>query len=202
VTVVKICGICSAADAAAAIDAGADMLGFHFCPSPRRITPGEAAAIVDALPARPSLVGVFIDEAAQRVGEVARRCSLDLVQLHGSEPAGYSPGVPIMKVLKVRDRGIPDAGDWPDPLMLDSWSADQRGGTGRSWDWEQARALLAHRKVFVAGGLDADNVGELVLRYRPHGVDVSSGVEAAPRRKDPAKMRAFVAAVRRADEQR
>jgi phosphoribosylanthranilate isomerase len=95
---------------------------------------------------------------------------------------------------------VPGSGDWPDPILLDSWSRDQRGGTGRTWDWEVARPLLASRRVFVAGGLNPANVGEVVRRYRPYGVDVSSGVETAPRVKDRDLVRAFVQAVREADE--
>jgi phosphoribosylanthranilate isomerase len=102
-------------------------------------------------------------------------------------------------VLKVRDGEVPGADDWPDPIMLDSWSADQRGGTGRAWDWELARDLLSTRKVFIAGGLEPGNVGKVVSGFKPYGVDVSSGVEAAVRVKDPDKVRAFVHAVRLAE---
>ena len=99
----------------------------------------------------------------------------------------------------MRDGLIPDAHPWPDPILLDSWSSDQRGGTGQAWDWELARPLLATRQVIVAGGLNPENVRDVVERYRPYGVDVSSGVESRPRVKDPALVRAFVAAVREAD---
>jgi phosphoribosylanthranilate isomerase len=104
-----------------------------------------------------------------------------------------------MKVLKIRDDVVPDAAAWPDPIMLDSWSADQRGGTGRTWDWDLGRELLENRKVFIAGGLEPGNVGKVVSSYKPYGVDVSSGVEASLRLKDPDKVRAFVHAVRLAE---
>jgi phosphoribosylanthranilate isomerase len=104
-----------------------------------------------------------------------------------------------MKVLKVRDGSVPRTDDWPDPIMLDSWSVDQRGGTGRTWDWELARPLLETRKVFIAGGLEPGNVGTVVSGFKPYGVDVSSGVEARLRVKDPQKVRAFVHAVRLAE---
>src|SRR5579872_1667594 len=135
---IKICGICDAGSAAAAADAGADLIGFHFCPSPRRITPEEARDIVDGLDVRPSLVGVFIDQPPQEVRQIAEFVGLQMVQLHGSEAPGFEAGRPVMKVLKVKDGRVPwtQAGGWPDPLMIDSWSADQRGGTGRTWDWE------------------------------------------------------------------
>ena len=196
---VKICGICEAQGAQAAVEAGADLLGFHFCSSDRRVTPEEAKAIVDVLSVRPSIVGVFIDQDPSEVLEIADFVGLDLLQLHGSESPGFDAGRPVMKVLKIRDDVVPDAAAWPDPIMLDSWSADQRGGTGRTWDWDLARELLENRKVFIAGGLEPGNVGKVVSTYKPYGVDVSSGVEASLRVKDPDKVRAFVHAVRLAE---
>ncbi len=196
---VKICGICDAQGAHAAFEAGADLLGFHFCSSDRRVTPEEAKAIVDGLSVRPSIVGVFIDQDPSEVREIADFVGLDLLQLHGSEAPGFDAGRPVMKVLKMRDDVVPDATAWPDPIMLDSWSADQRGGTGRTWDWDLARELLENRKVFIAGGLEPGNVGKVVSSYKPYGVDVSSGVEASLRVKDPDKVRAFVHAVRLAE---
>jgi phosphoribosylanthranilate isomerase len=196
---VKICGICDLDGARAAVEAGADLIGFHFCDSARRVSPEEARGIVDELSVRPRIVGVFIDEDPAEVRRIAELVDLDLVQLHGSEPAGFAAGRPVMKVLKVREGQVPDAGEWPDPVMLDSWSADQRGGTGRAWDWKLARPLLQSRRVFIAGGLQPGNVGKVVSDFKPYGVDVSSGVESRVRVKDPEKMRAFVRAVRFAE---
>jgi phosphoribosylanthranilate isomerase len=196
---VKICGICDSDGAAAAIEAGADLLGFHFCSSQRRVSPEEARSIVDGLSLRPAIVGVFIDQEAEEVRQIADFVGLDLLQLHGSEQPGFEAGRPVMKVLKVKDDQVPDVDAWPDPIMLDSWSADQRGGTGRAWDWNQARDLFATRQVFIAGGLEPGNVGKVVSIFRPYGVDVSSGVEASVRVKDPNKVRAFVHAVRLAE---
>ena len=196
---VKICGVCDADGARAAIEAGADLLGFHFCSSDRRVTPEEARAIVDGLSLRPTIVGVFIDQDPDEVRQIGDFVGLDLLQLHGSEPPGYDAGRPVMKVLKVKDGQIPDAGPWPDPIMLDSWSADQRGGTGQTWDWESARELLSTRRVFIAGGLQPGNVSKVVSAFKPYGVDVSSGVESSVRVKDPDKVRAFVHAVRIAE---
>jgi phosphoribosylanthranilate isomerase len=196
---VKICGICDAEGAASAIEAGADLIGFHFCSSRRRVTPEEAKAIVDALTLRPQIVGVFIDQEEDEVRQIAEFVGLDLLQLHGSETPGFDAGRPVMKVLKVKDGEIPDAEGWPDPIMLDSWSADQRGGTGQSWDWELARPLLSTRRVFIAGGLEPGNVGKVVSGFKPYGVDVSSGVESSVRVKDPDKVRAFVHSVRLAE---
>ena len=195
---VKICGICDPAGAQAAIEAGADLLGFHFCRSDRRVTPEEAKAVVDGLSLRPTIVGVFIDQDAEEVRQIADFVGLDLLQLHGSESPGFDAGRPLMKVLKVRGGQVPDPDSWPDPIMLDSWSADQRGGTGLTWDWDRALEFLATRKVFIAGGLEPGNVGK-VVSLKPYGVDVSSGVESEVRIKDPDKVRAFVHAVRLAE---
>jgi phosphoribosylanthranilate isomerase len=155
--------------------------------------------MVQALDRRPGLVGVFIDQPEAEVAQVADFVGLDWVQLHGSEPPGFRAPRPVVKALKVRDGVLPDADGWPDPILLDSWSSDQRGGTGRTWDWDAARALLAARRVIVAGGLHPGNVGGVVRTLRPHGVDVSSGVESAVRVKDVDRVRAFVQAVREAD---
>jgi phosphoribosylanthranilate isomerase len=193
---VKICGICDREGAQAAVEAGADLLGFHFCSSDRRVTPEEAKAIVDGLSVRPAIVGVFIDQDPAEVREIADFVGLDMLQLHGSEAPGFDAGHPVMKVLKVHEGQVPDASAWPDPIMLDSWSVDQRGGTGRTWDWDLASELLATRKVFIAGGLEPGNVGKVVSSFKPYGVDVSSGVESSVRVKDPDKVRAFVHAVR------
>jgi phosphoribosylanthranilate isomerase len=196
---IKICGICDLDSATTAVEAGADMIGFHFCTSDRRVSPEEARSILDELLVRPKVVGVFIDQPPDEVRQIADYVDLDLLQLHGSEPVGFEAGRPVMKVLKVREGIVPGAERWPDPIMLDSWSADQRGGTGQTWNWELARPLLQERKVFIAGGLEPGNVGKVVRELKPYGVDVSSGVESRLRVKDPAKVRAFVHAVRIAE---
>jgi len=198
-TRVKICGICDADDAATAVDAGADLVGMHFCASLRRIEPRQGRDIAAAVRGRAELVGVFIDSDPADVAEVADLVGLDLVQLHGQERPDAEYGRPVMKALKVRDGALPDASAWPDPILLDSWSPDGRGGTGRSWNWELARGLVAERRVVIAGGLTPGNVGAVVADLRAYGVDVSSGVESEPRRKDAERMRAFVQAVRDAD---
>jgi phosphoribosylanthranilate isomerase len=196
---VKICGICDLDGAKTSVEAGADLIGFHFCDSDRRVTPEDAKKILDDLDVHPRIVGVFIDQPAAEVRQIADFVDLDMVQLHGSEAPGFEAGRPVMKVLKVRDGVVPGADDWPDPIMLDSWSQDQRGGTGRTWDWDLARPLLAGRQVFIAGGLEPGNVGKVVSGVRPYGVDVSSGVEARVRVKDAEKVRAFIRAVRVAE---
>lgn len=201
-TLVKICGVCDVDAALAAARAGADLIGLHFCSSVRRIEPAAGRSIVDALAGldpRPQVVGVFIDQPEAEVASVAELVGLDIVQLHGSEPPGFFSRLPIIKALKVREGTVPEVKGWADPILLDSWTADHRGGTGETWDWDAARRLLDSRRVFFAGGLTPGNVGDVVSRYRPHGVDVSSGVENSPRIKDPEKILGFVQAVRDAD---
>jgi phosphoribosylanthranilate isomerase len=194
--IVKICGICDAGAARAAAAAGADLIGFHFCSSLRLITPEDALTIAEGLDRRPQLVGVFIDQDAEEVRQIADFVGLDWVQLHGAEEPSFAAPRPVIKALKVRGGAVPDSGAWPDPLLLDSWSPDQRGGTGKAWDWAAAEELIRTRHVIVAGGLNPGNVGTVVARHHPHGVDVSSGVESAPRVKDPELIRAFMEAAR------
>lgn len=200
-TLVKICGICDVEAGRAAVEAGADLIGLHFCPSKRRVEPEPARAIVDALPRRVPVVGVFIDQGPDEANRIAEHVGLDYFQLHGSETSAEGYARPVIKVLKVGDGAVPPAEGWPDPVLLDSWSADQRGGTGRAWAWELAEDLAARRDVIVAGGLTSENVAGVVRRLRPYGVDVSSGVETEPRCKDAHLMRGFVQAVRGADVQ-
>lgn len=195
-TLVKICGICDVDSALAAVESGADLVGFHFCDSARRISPDEAVKIIDELPDGPALVGVFIDQPPREVNAIAEFLGLDIVQLHGNEQPGYPSEHIVMKALKVKGGVLPSAEGWADPILLDSWSADNRGGTGRAWRWEAADALSVTRQVFIAGGLNPENVATVIRRLRPHGVDVSSGVESKPRIKDPEKIAAFIDAVR------
>lgn len=197
-TLVKICGICDVESGLAAAEAGADLLGFHFCDSRRRLRPEEALRIIEELPEGPALVGVFIDQVPAEVDVIADFCGLDMVQLHGSEAPGFAVEVPIIKALKVRDGSLPDHRLWPeDLLLLDSWSADGRGGTGIAWSWDLALPLVRSREVFIAGGLTPENVADVVRLLNPYGVDVSSGVESEPGVKDPELVARFVAAAKR-----
>jgi phosphoribosylanthranilate isomerase len=220
---VKICGTTSLADAEASVAAGADALGFIFAPSPRRIEPAAAAAIIAQLPPKIEKVGVFVNESPARIREVVREASLTAVQLHGDESLEFASSLfplpakrrpRIYRALSMK-RMFSAAGDASflretaqrppfDALLIDSGSPTRTGGTGLTFDWTRARPIIDGLKrrfrVIVAGGLRADNVAHAIALFRPWGVDVASGVEAAPGRKDHDQLRAFVAAVRQADQ--
>jgi phosphoribosylanthranilate isomerase len=192
--IVKVCGITSQADALAAIDAGANALGFNFWQgSPRYLDP-EAADFIPALPVLK--VGVFVDCAAIEVAKIATRLQLDVVQLHGA--SGAPAGVRYWRAASVRDgfdtATLRDQG--AEAYLLDAPAGALHGGTGKTFDWTLIRN--ASRHIVVAGGLDASNVAMAISTARPWGVDACSRLESAPGRKDHAKVAAFVAAARAA----
>ena len=210
---VKICGIGRAEWGLAAAEAGADAIGLVFAESPRRVTPEAAGEIVRALPPWVTPVGVFVDEPPERVLAVARAIGLGAVQLHGDEPPETLAALGAMKVIKaVRLGSASDLGAgraWreraralgrpADAYLVDALvRGGPKGGTGRRADWSAARQLAEEgfRPLVLAGGLGPENVAEAVRAVRPWGVDGSSGLESAPGVKDPARMRAFVEAVR------
>jgi phosphoribosylanthranilate isomerase len=214
---IKICGNTNLEDARAATDAGADALGFIFAPSPRQVTPDAAAAIIRELPPEVEKVGVFVNESPERMAALAQEIGLTAAQLHGDEtPDHLSPlhitvharRFRLFKTLHMANGHEPSFADmrklghYFDALLLDAGTSAQRGGTGRVFDWDDAQRLVGmvrvNSKVIVAGGLTAENVGEAVRRFQPWGVDVASGVEREPGRKDHEKLRAFIAAARSA----
>jgi phosphoribosylanthranilate isomerase len=202
--VLKICGITRLADAEAAVQHGATALGFVFWPkSPRYVTPDQAAAIVAALPEGVASVGVFVNETADAIERIADRVGLSMVQLHGDERPDEAAALkrPVVRALTLDDSAACD--DWPaeTTFLIDAADRVRRGGTGQTVDWARAGELAARRRVILAGGLTAENVAEAIARVRPCGVDVSSGVEAAPGVKDFNKVAAFLANARRAFEQ-
>lgn len=199
---VKICGITSVVDACAAVDAGADAVGFMLYPrSSRAVTPAQVRAITRALPPFVARVGVFVDASAEEICAAIREAGLDTLQLHGAETPGFCAqfGLPVIKAFRVADEAV--LAELPRYAvaahLLDAYSPAAHGGTGTTFNWAIARAAVAagHR-VVLAGGLTPDNVARALAEVRPFGVDVSSGVESAPGCKDPAKLRAFCAAVR------
>jgi phosphoribosylanthranilate isomerase len=199
--IVKICGITSASDAEAAVEAGASALGFVFWPgSPRFVDPHRARSIVSRLPAFVVPVGVFVNQPAGYVNGVAALVGLGAVQLHGDEDVLYASGLdyPVIKALSVD--GSFEAGRidvWPmhTTLLLDVHDPIRRGGTGRTIDWAAAAPVAAARRTLLAGGLTPDNVVEAVERVRPFGIDVSSGVERSPGVKDHTRVRALFEAL-------
>jgi phosphoribosylanthranilate isomerase len=200
---VKICGITSEADAQAAVTAGADALGFVFYEqSPRHVTPARAAEIMAALPPFVTRVGVFVNPTVDLV-RAAVGAGIQVLQLHGEESPDFcrQQTVPVIKGFRLRDElSLLTCRDYQGlPWLLDSYVAGQPGGTGAVFNWDLAlKAKASNPLILLAGGLTPDNVAEAIRRVRPYAVDVSSGVETAPGKKDGARMRAFVAAARAA----
>ena len=197
---VKICGVTSEADALLAVGLGADAVGFIFAPSPRQITATAVADIVKRLPHGVLTVGVFRDEAPARVVELANHIGLGAVQLHGHETAEDSQWVRervacTIKAFSAGDRTIDRFTEFgADYLLIDGPSP----GSGQVFDWRLGEGVVDPGRLIVSGGLQPDNVGEAIAHLHPFGVDVASGVEAAPGRKDPQLVQAFVANARRA----
>ncbi|GIW41674.1 MAG: N-(5'-phosphoribosyl)anthranilate isomerase [Candidatus Binatia bacterium] len=193
---VKVCGIRTLEDGLLAAEAGVDAVGFNFVPtSPRYVHPAEAARISRALPRTIWKVGVFVDTPRERIEEIARVVSLDALQFHGNEPLEALRGwsVPVIRAVRVRHtRDVEEAlASGADFVLADTYFPASAGGTGRTFDWSLLESVDRSR-LFVAGGLDPENVVALVRRLRPYGVDVASGVEKAPGVKDPEKLRRFV----------
>ena len=203
-TRVKICGITSAEDAAAAVDAGADALGLIFVPgTPRCVAPDVAAGILEAVPPLVATVGVFVDHPLEEVLRIISVLGLHAVQLHGQEPAAYSRRipVPVIRALRVRDAAsLHPLETYPaHAFLLDAYVEGLPGGTGTPISWDLALRAKGGKPVILSGGLRPETVAQAVRLVRPHGVDVSSGVEASPGRKDHRKVREFIVNVRQAD---
>jgi phosphoribosylanthranilate isomerase len=204
---VKICGITSAADGLLAVEAGADALGFNFYEaSPRFVTPGAAAMIIQQLPPFVIKVGVFVDAAPDLVLEAISQCGLNVLQFHGNEAPEYCGqfGLMTMKAFRIRDASSLEALEQyaTDAWLLDAYAAGSPGGTGECFNWDLAvQAKRFGRPIFLAGGLTPENVADAIRQVRPYAVDVASGVEASPGRKDAAKVRAFIQAARRLDSE-
>jgi phosphoribosylanthranilate isomerase len=202
-TWIKMCGMTRAEDALAAAEAGADAVGFVFAASPRKVEPRVARAIGRVLPPHVLRFGVFVDEAPATIGHVIEEAGLDRVQLHGFEEPMVREvaGTRMVKAFRVVDESVlAEIRSWsPDFFFLDTFSSRAPGGTGATFDWSIAKRAAGLGRLVLAGGLDPGNVGRAVREVRPFGVDVSSGVEDSPGRKNPEKMRAFVQAVREAD---
>jgi phosphoribosylanthranilate isomerase len=191
---VKICGITNHEDATAAAEMGADMLGFNFYPkSPRYLKPDQASEIINRLPAFVDIVGLFVNDPFERIEQIIEECQLDWVQLHGDESPKFceqfqSFNVRTMKAIRVKDkRDIKHAEEYfTDAVLLDAFDPKKYGGTGLSFDWNIIGNIT--KRVFLAGGINADNVRKAV-ELGVYGIDVCSAIESKPGKKDHAKMR-------------
>jgi len=199
---IKICGITNLADAQAAADAGADALGFIFYDkSPRCVTVQQAADISKQLNPFIMRVGVFVNAEEDFILSAMGKCQLSMLQFHGDEPPEFCSQFGIMAMKAFRMRGteiLNELAKYPtDGYLLDAYSSSTLGGTGKTFNWDLAiEAQKLGKPIFLSGGLTPENVAEAVRKVRPFAVDVSSGVESSPGRKDHAKVKAFVAAAR------
>jgi phosphoribosylanthranilate isomerase len=204
---IKICGITNAADALAAIDAGANLLGFNFYEkSPRHISEAEAAKIRSRFPKKVEAVGIFVNHPLAEVTALCKSLKLDAAQLHGDEPpetvAELARTLTVWKAFRVEpDFRLETLDEYTEAgaFLFDAAHTGQYGGTGRTTDWDVARrAALGHR-IILAGGLNLENVAAAVRIVRPYAVDVASGVESKPGKKDHGRMREFIQEVRRGE---
>ena len=206
---VKICGITNWNDAKAAMDAGADALGFNFyANSPRRVAASHAKQIIRHMPGHVTAVGVFVNGSVEEILRIAHTTNLGILQLHGEEsPAAVerlAREYPVIKAFRVgprfRARELKRFSS-ASGFLLDGYDADHHGGTGKRFDWGIAREAKRYGPVILAGGLRAENVIEAIRQVKPFGLDVCSGVEDQPGRKDARKVKRLMAAVRRARQQ-
>ena len=201
---VKICGITSEVDAQAAVDAGADAIGFMFYEeSPRFVTIEQAKSISDTLPPHIMRVGVFVNADEAFINRALNECLLNILQFHGDETPEDCGRFPIMTLKAFRVQGPETLEHMQDyqtaGFLLDAYTKDALGGTGVTFNWDLAvQAQKFRRPIFLGGGLTPDNVAEAVQKVEPFAVDVSSGVESEPGKKDTLKMRAFVEAAKSA----
>ena len=204
---VKICGITNWADARLAVDAGADALGFNFHPpSARCMTPAEAWGIIRRLPPFVEAVGVFVNWSPEAVNAMARAVGLSVMQLHGDEPpavvAKLAGARPVVKAFRVRP-GFQVAllGRYraASAFLLDGFSKGLRGGTGKQFDWRVAREAHRYGRIVLAGGLGPENVAQAICEAEPFAIDVCSGIEAKPGKKDPARLRELMREVEAAN---
>jgi len=195
---IKICGITNKVDAQLAVELGADALGFIcYEKSPRYIKLTDAANICNALPPFVAKVGVFVDELEYEIEKALGECLLNALQFHGDEPPGFCQkfAAKSIKAIRMRDdSSLTLAAEYDvDALLLDTYSDSERGGTGRTFDWSLAiKAKEIGPPIILSGGLTTVNVQEAIRKVRPYAVDVSSGVEREPGRKDPEKLRRFI----------
>lgn len=212
-TWIKFCGTTCLEDALASIDAGADALGFIFAPSKRQITVAQAKEISGKLPPQIERIGVFVDLPLREINKIVCEVNLSGIQLHGGQDRieDYDSVLPewtrslrVIRSVVVSDGlagqlGVMDQVEGP----VSAWLIDSGAGSGKTFHWKTVRKQLGDRqgRFIIAGGLNPDNVGEAIEIFSPWGVDLVTGIESTPGRKDPEKMKAFVTAVRKAEKQ-
>lgn len=207
-TRIKVCGMTDQAEAEAIAALGVDALGFIFVrSSPRFIEPEKVRAIIDSLPPLLTLIGVFMDQEAALVNDIAQSCGLTMIQLHGNESADYcrSMSRPVLKAFRIRQEELPDFEPYRGTVkgfLLDTYRQGQAGGTGATFNWQIVNRLSLPGPLFLAGGLTPDNVGHAIHQAHPFAVDVNSGVERSPGRKDLALVKRLFLAVRTTDSNR
>ncbi len=195
---VKICGITNIEDAKVAIASKADALGFVFAPSPRRITDVAAGKIIGKLPPSLLSVGVFVNEQLARVREIIKRCNLSAVQFHGEESPDYCAHFEKVKVIKAfrvkNSDSLKSLSDYKvDAFLLDTYLQGEAGGTGTKFNWNLVSSLKdPPQRIILSGGLSPDNVTEAIKIVKPYAVDVSTGVESRPGKKDPKLVEEFI----------
>ena len=207
-TLIKVCGITCQEDSRTAVAAGVDSLGFIFVEqSPRLVQPDMVRAITAEMPPFVDRVGVFQDEEIDVVKEIVHYCRLTLVQLHGSESPEYCQKIPckVIKSFSISSESTSEElaayADAASGFLLDTYHEHMAGGTGKTFDWNLVGQVKPPGPVILAGGLTPENVGEAIRQVKPFAVDVNSGVEYQPGRKDPDKLKRFVHEVLKADEQ-
>jgi len=197
---IKICGITRLEDALAAAEFGAHALGFvFFRKSPRYIEPDKAAEIINKLPPFITPVGLFVNEAKSKVWDILNATGINVVQFHGDEAPDYTDAFQMRVIKAIRVKNEESLGAVKDygcsSILLDAWSPEAYGGTGKKFDWSILRRIGIDKRIVLAGGLSPENVSYAVNLIRPYGVDVSSGVEVSPGIKDHEKIRRFIEAV-------
>jgi phosphoribosylanthranilate isomerase len=204
-TRIKICGITNLSDALTAVELGADAVGFIFAESPRQVDMETAREIIKSLPPFLSRVGVFVNEKPEDIQSTVKYCGLTMVQLHGNESPSYLKALdlPFIKAFRVHDHSILEhLREYKlSHFLLDTYVGNQAGGTGKSFDWEIAQKAGRLGKVILGGGLNNDNIENALDMVHPFAVDVSSGVEAYPGKKDTHKLEAFIRKVKAWDNQ-
>ena len=203
-TRVKVCGITNLEDAWTAIEAGTDALGFVFVPNtPRYIEPDHANTIMRQIPPLVTTIGLFVDVDGAHIQNVATNCRLDAIQLHGNEPPEFCHSLDLRVIKAFRVKGNETLDILPkfqvDAYLLDAYVKGKLGGTGETFDWNLACHAKRYGQIILAGGLNPSNVSTAISQVKPYAVDVSSGVEVEPGRKDPEKVRDFIRTVRETD---